>query len=60
MPGNIVPIILLALLLLWVGASLAVQIRHRPHSTSGIDSLADLHGRVQESPYTLIQFFAPL
>ena len=60
MPSNIVPMILLAMILLWVGASMAVQLRYRPQSTRGIDSLADLQGHIQENRYTLVQFFAPL
>jgi hypothetical protein len=60
MPTNIVPIILLAVLFLWVGGAMAVQIRYRLRSTRGINSLADFQGRIQKNSYTLVQFFVPL
>ena len=60
MPTNIVPIILLAIMLTWLGANIIIQLRHRLHSTRGIDSLADLTGRIQKNSYTLVQFFIPL
>ena len=60
MPTNIVPIILLAVLLLWVGGAMVVQIRYRLHSTRGINSLADFQERIEKNSYTLVQFFVPL
>ncbi len=60
MPANIVPIILWGLLILLVASFLAIQLGHRLRSTPGIDSFTDLQSHINENPFTLVQFFAPL
>ena len=60
MPANIVPIILWGLLILLGVTYLAIQLRHRLRSTKGIDSFSDLQARINENPFTLIQFFVPM
>ena len=60
MPANIVPIILWGLLIILGISFLAIQLRHRLQSTTGIDSLEDLQAHINENSFTLVQFFAPL
>ena len=60
MPTNIAPIILWGLLIFMVIGFVAIQLRHRLHSTKGIDSFSDLQTHINENPFTLIQFFVPM
>ena len=60
MPANIMPIILWGLLILLVGSFVSIQLRSRLQSTKGIDSFSDLQVHINENPFTIVQFFAPL
>ena len=49
-----------AVVVFFGAAFLYLQFRHRPQATKEIQTPADLQTRINGSPYTLVQLFAPL
>lgn len=49
------------ILIVFFGAAfLFLQMRYRPKATKEIRTAADLQRRINDSPFTLVQLFAPM